>query len=334
MSKPACRRSRPLMVMAFGLALLTACSSGRNEASSPSGSPLPTRAPTKTPSTGHMGTPTRAPKRTPSPGRDGAPPPLVIIFMENHSASEIVGNSNTPYLNAFANAGTRFTNYTEGDSTGPSLPDYLQVGGGSSCGVTSDAAGAGIFGAAQGCASSVWNQLNTAGVSWGVYEEAMASPCYSGNTYDNMAVGDEYALKHNPATNFASVWANQPMCRAHVLPFTSFNTAALPQISFVTPGICDDMHGGAPFPNCTGTADMIRADTWLATHVPAMLSAGATVFITFDEHGTLYAAERGPGIRVGLDATAFNHYSLLRAIEDRFRLMPLNHAGEFPSLPL
>ena len=325
MREPArCRRSSFLIVLTIGLGLFTACASGGNEASSPRESPTTATASSTSPTAG----------ASPKVSRAGAPPPLVIIFMENHSASQIIGNASTPYLNAFAKAGRRFTNYTEGDSAGPSLPDYLQVGGGSSCGARSDAAGAGAYGASQGCASSVWNQLDTVGVTWGVYEEAMPSPCYSGITYDNTAVGDEYALKHNPATNFASVWANQPMCRAHVLPFTSFNTAALPELSFITPGICDDMHGGAPFPDCSGTADMIRADTWLANHVPAMLSAGATVFITFDEHGTLYAAERGVGIPVGLDATRYSHYSLLRAVEDRFGLTPLNHAGEVPPLPI
>ena len=64
--------------------------------------------------------------------------------MENKSASEIVGNPNTPYLDGFSSDGVAPSPTTaKAGLVGPSLPDYLQVAAGSSCGSTSDAVVAG-----------------------------------------------------------------------------------------------------------------------------------------------------------------------------------------------
>ncbi|MGI8701626.1 MAG: hypothetical protein ACR2JU_10555, partial [Nocardioidaceae bacterium] len=71
------------------------------------------------------------------------PAHLVVIVMENESSSKIIGNPDTPYLNGFATLGVRFTNYREGNATGGSLPDYLQLAAGSSCGKTTNTVTAG-----------------------------------------------------------------------------------------------------------------------------------------------------------------------------------------------
>ena len=70
--------------------------------------------------------------------------------------------------------------------------------------------------------------------------------------------------------------------------------ATLPDLSFVTPAYCNDMHGvkkaSPTYPaDCQiGTQALIRrGDSWLAAHVPAWLNAGAiAVIITFDEGNT------------------------------------------------
>ncbi len=269
------------------------------------------------------------------------PAHLVVIFMENHAASSIIGNVNTPYLNAFYKKGVRFTNYTEGSTTGPSLPDYLQLAAGSGCGKTSDTVTAGDPSiSAAGCTTTVWNQLETAHKTWGVYEDAMPSACSSSVTYNNTALDTPYALKHNTATPFPSIWSNQTLCKAHVLPYSSFSTSSMPAVSFVAPGICNDQHGAAStttFKNCvTGTSALMkRGDDWLAARVPGMLAAGATVMITYDESGTLYAAEVGPGITANTtNATKFTHYSVLAAIEKAYGLTTLHGAATATPIPL
>ncbi len=270
-----------------------------------------------------------------------APVHLVIIFMENHSASSIMGNPDVPYLNSFSKLGVRFTNYGEGDSTGPSLPDYLQIAAGSTCGKTSDTVSAGdrtISGA--GCATTVWNQLQRQGTSWGVYMDAMPAACSSAVTYVNDNLDTLYALKHNPATPFPSIWSRQHVCKAHVLPYMSFDPTAMPAVSFIAPSICNDQHGAATttlFTDCIegSSALMTRGDDWLAARVPAMLSHGATVLITYDETNTLYAAEVGPGIAANTtNETAFTHYSVLAAIEKAYGLHKLHRAAFATPIPL
>src|SRR5206468_4549658 len=123
-------------------------------------------------------------------------------------------------------------------------------------------------------------------------------------------------------------------------------TANMPDVSFIAPGICNDQHGSPKlqadgvtplYQDCYPDSPelMKRGDDWLAARVPAMLAAGATVFITYDESGVLYAAEQGPGIPSGAtDSTAYTHYSLLAAIEDRFGLAKLGGAQGADVLPL
>jgi hypothetical protein len=296
-----------------------------------------TTAPTTPPPTPTIPPPTT----TPPPATN----PIVIVFMENRSASEVLGNANAPYLNSFYDGGRAFTNYREGSGAGPSLPDYLQVAAGSSCGAVDDSVVPGQFGSAQGCPTTVWNQLEEIGATWGVYMDAMPSACSSEVTYHNAALDTPYALKHNPATPFASIWSNQALCTAHVLPYTSFLTTSMPAVSFIAPGICNDHHGspktqadGTPlYQDCYPDSPelMRRGDDWLAARVPAMLAAGATVFITYDEGGVMYAAEQGPGIPAGVtDSTAYTHYSLLAAIEARFGLAKLGGAQTAAVIPI
>jgi hypothetical protein len=170
--------------------------------------------------------------------------------------------------------------------------------------------------------------------------DGMPGPCYAGATYAGGST--PYALKHNPAIPFKSVYANTALCKAHVLPYTSFSSSSIPKVTFIAPGICNDQHGMDPskataYPNCVkDTSALIkRGDDWLKARVPAMLAAGATVFITYDESGPLYAAEVGPGIAAGgTDARAYTHYSVLAAIERAYGLTLLGGARSATQLPL
>ena len=293
--------------------------------------------PSPSPSTSPSPSPSTSPSPSPSPTAAG--PPIVIVFMENQEATDIVGNPNSPYLNSLIAQGTLFTNYTEGDPTGPSLPDYLEVVAGSRCGASSDSVSAGQFDASQGCGTTVWNQLEASGFSWGVFMDAMPAPCYSGTSYSNTALDTPYVLKHNPATPFASIFGDETLCAAHVLPFTSFNPNALPAVSFVAPGICNNHHGSTStqWSDCLpkSAALYARGDSWLQTNIGPAISAGADVFITYDESDVLYAVGVGPSFAAGTtDARAFNHYSTLAGLEDAFGLARLNNASSATPLPI
>lgn len=271
----------------------------------------------------------------------GGTPPLVVVFMENHSWTQISGDPDMPWLNGFVAQGRRFTNYKEGSTTGPSLPDYLQMSAGSSCGKTTDSvtfSDASITSA--GCPTTVWNQLETAGKSWGVYAEGMPSVCYAQTPFNDSVTDGQYVLKHNPAPMYESIADNSALCNAHSLPFSSFSTTSMRDVSFIAPNLCDDMHGqssGGGHANCVTNSNGLesRSDTWLSNNVQPIVDAGATVLVTFDEQGTLYAVVAGSGITAGsTDGAAYTHYNLLAGIEDRFGLSRLNNAAGKTPLPL
>lgn len=247
-----------------------------------------------------------------------APSPVIVIFMENKERSTIENSADADYLKSFENNGRSFTHYY--GVTHPSLPNYLAFASGSTKGkVGTDSISAGSI-----TGANLWSQAQTNAVSWGVYQESMPSACYKGTT------SGDYALKHNPAMPFANI-SNRPKRCAKVVPYTQFSTSNLPSISFITPNLCNDMH------DC----GIATGDNWLQARVPAMLSAGATVVITFDEGssgtnggGNIYAAVDGPGIGSSTNTATFNHYSLLAAIEARFGLSKLGAAKTAGVLPL
>ena len=280
----------------------------------------------------------------PGPAR-AATAPLIIVMMENHGYSQVIGNSKMPYFNALWNEGKNktgpVTDYLQMYAVShPSLPNYLAI----ASGYTQHKPGTDTITVGQIPAKSVWDQLTAAGVSWRVFQEGMPSTCFNGITYNSTATDGQYALKHNPATPFGPVYASAE-CQ-HVVPLTALSTSSLPQVSFVTPNLCDDDHGfpsGDPFTNCvTGTPGLLtRGDAWLKSHLTAWTKAGADVLVTWDEGagtvhggGQIAALLTGPGVPAGQNSTLFTHYSVLAGIEKKYGLTLLGNAATASPVPL
>ena len=117
-------------------------------------------------------------------------------------------------------------------------------------------------------------------------------------------------------------------------------TGQLPRVSFVTPAICNDMHGvgDSSFARRAvrdSSAVIRRGDQWLHRWVPRWRKAGATVIITFDEGSSaLYNAVVGSGVRRSVDHHSYNHYSLLASLERRFHLPRLGGAQHAWPMPI
>ncbi len=73
---------------------------------------------------------------TPTLPEAGAVRHVYLIMMENHSAQEIIGNANAPFMTSEAATANQATSYYGVGH--PSLVNYLEVVGGSNFGVTSD----------------------------------------------------------------------------------------------------------------------------------------------------------------------------------------------------
>jgi hypothetical protein len=123
----------------------------------------------------------------------GIPKPDHVIFVmeENHSFSEIIGNSEAPYINSLASAGALFT-----DShaiTHPSQPNYLDLFSGSDQGVTDDSC--------PHTFKKIGNEeseLIAAALTFAGYSEGLP------NKGSEVCTTGEYARKHVPWTNFTN----------------------------------------------------------------------------------------------------------------------------------
>src|SRR3954464_5533170 len=170
-----------------------------------------------------------------------------------------------------------------------------------------------------------------------------------------------YADRHNPFIYFPGVIGDQARCDAHQRPFaelaTDISNGTLPAFSFITPDTCHDGHDNP----CAGqtTGGLAAADPWLSPTLPPLLNYLAAnnglLVINFDEGSTPSASAAlatpsdfsctscvslGAGGRTGAVlisprlpqgatvSTGYDHYSLLRTIEDTFGISEhLNLAG-------
>jgi hypothetical protein len=236
----------------------------------------------------------------------GVPTPdhVVVVVMENHAYSQVIGSSSAPYINSLASGGAALTQSY--GITHPSQPNYFALFSGSTQGITSDSCYTAGFSSAANLASEV----TAAGGTWASYNETLPS---QGST--TCSSGD-YARKHNPWFGFSSVATS-----------TAYTT--LPDISFVTPNLCSDMH------DCS----VATGDTWLKNNLGAYATWAKThnslLVVTFDEDNLL-SGNRIPTVLYGQPVTAgatssttYNHYNLLRTLEDSQGLS--THAGNAAS---
>jgi phosphatidylinositol-3-phosphatase len=275
--------------------------------------------------------------RLPPPRARLAPPPVVVVMLENQEDAKLNADV-APYLMSLKAQGRYFSSY---HSPGhPSFANYLAFAGGSTFGFKRGKITPGMI-----AGDNIWSQLEDRGTGWGVFEEVMPKACFPKATkIVKTPTKDKYGIGHNPGIVFSEIY-DSAACQ-HVEPLGAM-PATPPALSFVTPSFCNDMHGvtNTTFPaDCQkNTDDLIRrGDAWLRVHVEAWRASGAIVIVTFDEGnssvggtgGHVYTVEVGPSIGTSVDATAYDHYSLLAGLEDRFGVPRLRNAVGAIPLPI
>ncbi|CAN5433004.1 hypothetical protein BH10BAC5_BH10BAC5_23500 [soil metagenome] len=234
------------------------------------------------------------------------PDHILIVIMENHGYSQIIGSSNAPYINSLVAdpKGALFTN--SHGLTHPSQPNYLMLYSGSNQGVTGD----GLPAVYPMSAMNLGASLINAGKTFVGYSEDQPSVGYNGT------ISGSYVRKHNPwvnwqtsATNGYPITVNQPL--------TAYPTdlSLLPAVSFVIPNLLNDMHDGT----------VAQGDAWLQAHIGPYVTWAKThnslLILTFDEDNNT-SPNQIPTIFVGEKVLAgsynelINHYNILRTIED------------------
>jgi acid phosphatase len=259
--------------------------------------PTPTPIPTSTSSSSTPPVPKTTGISASTPNGPGTAKVLVIVD-ENHTQAQ--AQASMPYLVSLQHTFGVTTHHTA--TTHPSLPNYLEIAGGSTFGVTDDAAP----GSHPIAGVSVFGSALAQGKSARTYNESMSTACQQTSSGD-------YAVKHNPWAYFPE---ERTQCQANDLPLTSLpgdiDAGALPNVGMITPNLCNDGH------DCTlGTADAFL-QTWMPRIMsgPDYQSGRLTVVVTFDEgvgtDQTIQTVVVNPAIHAVVISAPLTHAGLSR----------------------
>ncbi len=293
---------------------------------------------------------------TDSGGTDGAPQQeagadaspgdklqtVFIILLENHSWSTISKSKSAGYIDGtLVPMGGHAESYFTPAGNHPSEPNYIWLEAGDNLGITTDDDPAKNH---QSTTDHLVTQLTTAGISWKAYAEDISGtdcPITSSGTY---------AAKHTPQLFFDDVTGtNDPKsadCIAHVVPYTKLATDlanhTVARYNFISPNLCDDMHGLNLSCGTQNFDEIGAGDAWLKAEVPKILASDAyknngVLFILWDEgdEPLVGNASDGPIPLVVLSpkakanyksSTKFTHSSMLRTVEEIFGVPLLRDA--------
>ncbi len=278
---------------------------------------------------------------------------VFVYVMENTSFNDIVGNKDAPYLNSLVKKYALATDYT---ATGhASLDNYLAMTSGQMPNPATSADC--FFYGTPLCIQDVPNiadQLEAKKLSWKGYMDSMPTPCAhtEENTVEESQTG--YSPRHNPFVYYRSIMGNPARCKAHVVPLTDLwrdqKAGRVPNYAFVTPDTCHDGHDSGA--SCKDGGGVHEADLFASRTIPRIMADksfkdGGLIVLTFDEGGVadddtpgsvdsggldfggrVFTLLVSPNVTKGAKLTdPYNHYSLLKTVEDVFCLDYLGGAA-------
>ncbi|KAI9308620.1 phosphoesterase family-domain-containing protein [Cunninghamella echinulata] len=198
----------------------------------------------------------------------------------------------------------------------PSLPNYIDVAGGSNFGITNDD----YYNIPQNI-STLYDLLEKKGLTWKVYQEDIPSVGYTGFK------SGEYVRKHNPAVVFDSVAFNKKRLE-NIVPGTQLDVDIknddLPNWMFFTPNMLNDGHD----------TNATYAGKWLENFYKKTLSnpkflEKTLILVTFDENSTYSIRNKVWSLLFGAipkhlqgttDSTYYTHFSALNTVEKNWNL--------------
>jgi hypothetical protein len=285
---------------------------------------------------------------------------VFVIMMENTGIEALLGNPNAPWINQAVQTYGVAGNYY--GVTHPSQPNYIAATAGTRAGVPND-------NDVTVDLPNIVDQLESHGKSWKGY---MQSYSLCSDKLQHACGNQLYERKHNPFVSFLDV-QNDPSRMAKLVDFSQFSTdlasGDVPDYSWISPDQCNDMHGrggGGPSDPCdfSNVQNLIHTgDTFLANTVGEIMSSSAwgpnsVIFVTWDESDftgsptdfgfgdTRGCCDANPGgghvltlVITGANNqpkasfTPYNHYSMLRTIEDSWNLGCLANTCDTANVP-
>ena len=235
---------------------------------------------------------------------------VMTIVLENTDYEDAIQQ---PFLASLGRRGAVLTQFFA--ESHPSQPNYIALVSGSTHGVSDDRNVTIDVG-------HIGDLLEAKGLQWKVYAEDYPGGCFL------EARQGEYVRKHVPFLSFANVQRDPGRCArivdASVLA-QDIRDGTIPDYSLYVPGLKNDGHN----------AGVSYADRWLSTMLGPLLhdrrfTTGLLLVVTFDEDDrSLFSPSSnhiltilyGDSIEPGTTSDRkYNHYSLLRLVEDRFGL--------------
>ncbi len=245
-----------------------------------------------------------------------SPPHVMIVMMENHSYSAVIGNSQMPFINGLASAnGLVSTN----DLSHPSEPNYLGLTSGSIYDNPADLTPH----VETYPGPNFTDELAAKGIGWHAYMEDMPVAC---DLTDQTGPG-AYDVNHNPFMYYATVRNTPAQCNS-VVPFTQLtadlSAGTAPPFLWVSPNSINDMENGtdAQGDNFIKTlVTQVQASSWWR--------AGSRIIVTWDEGSTSeQVLTLVVGSTHGTHADGGNEYGTLRGLEEAYGVGLLGHSAD------
>lgn len=243
---------------------------------------------------------------------------VLIIVFENQDYADVIAD---PFFAPLARRGALFTNFQ--GLFHPSYSNYLAMVSGRPL--------RSAFDWQQNLKEeTIASRLNDAHLSWRNYAEGYVGPgCVTSSRLPN----SRYARKHVPFMSFESARKDECANIVSDLAFFDDLDKGLPNYMFYSPDLDHDGHD----PKLDRPVGLIKASRWLERFLEPLLgnhgfAKGTLTIVTFDESGTLllpddnhiYTVFLGEMVTPGIqDGRAYNHFNVLRTIEDNFGLLPL-----------
>ena len=252
---------------------------------------------------------------------------VFIIIFENQLVDNVMQNA---FMKSLANEGIFLIN-SHGVNH-PSQPNYIAAIAGSTLGVSNDDP-------VNLDATNLVDLLEAKGISWKAYMEDLPEKDKTIARSKNKL----YFRKHNPFISFDNIRNNptrlQKIVNAKQLA-ADVKNKALPEFCWYTPNIQNDGHS---IPDIFEPNNPIRKvdflANWLKGFLPPLLanpnfSKGTLVVLTFDESlpqndNHIYTVLLGEMVDPKLvEIERYNHFSLLRTIEENFNLGTLGREDQ------
>lgn len=238
---------------------------------------------------------------------------VFIVVLENEDLEFALLQ---PTLASLAARGALLRNYFA--ITHPSQPNYLALVAGGTYGIGNETVTLDV--------PHLGDLLEARGLSWKTYAEGYPGDCFLG-----VSAG-AYVRRHLPFLSFADVQSNPERC-ARIVPASQLDAdlqnRELPRFALYVPDLNHDGHD----------TSVAAADAWLRGRFEPLLADpnftdGLLFIVTFDEGrnpgpNRVYCVFLGAGVRAGsVSFASYDHYDLLRTIEQIFRTGSLHRLDE------